>query len=88
MEGRVYVFVEVKRCASSGTCEITMTVLFFLPARSDRAHSFFTAESDTLKAKHLSLYLSLLFSSFSFSLSLPPVCLVNPGLKCSAVTGA
>lgn len=83
MQGGVCVFVGVKRCASSGACcEITMTVLFFLPARSDRAHSFFAAESDRLKAKHLFLSPSLL----SFSLSL--VCLVNPGLKCGAVTGA
>lgn len=63
-----------------------MTVLFFLPARSDRAHSFFTAESDRLKAKHLSFPVCSVFFLFFLSPSL--VCLVNLGLKCSAVTEA
>lgn len=73
------VFVGVRRCASSGACcEITMTVLFFLHATSDRAHSFFAAESDRLKARHLFLSLSPLSSSSFLSFS--------PSLSCVWLT--
>lgn len=89
---------EVCVCGGEKMCELRHLLwdhndCSVFPPRSDRAHSFFfTAESDRLKAEHLFLSPSLLSSTFSFlsplSFSICLVRLVNPGLKCGAVTGA
>lgn len=59
MEGGKCVFVGVKRCASSDTyCEITMTVLFFLPGATGPIH-FFSLQKATDWRPNISFFLHL-----------------------------
>lgn len=65
-------FMEVKRCASSGTCEITMTVVFFPPSQERQGPFIFRSGKRQIEGEtSLSLLVSSVFSLLLLSFSLP-----------------